>query len=498
MSTLASQFDLLSRKADNKSMTTDTAKERSGLRTFLIVWAGQLVSLVGTSLTAFGLSIFIFQETGSVTQLAMINLAGLLPRLVLGPFAGALVDRWDRRSAMLLSDLGAGVGTLALVGLYYTDNLALWNIMLAVGLSGVFQAFQWPAYQAAMQVLIPKEQFSRGSGLVQLAEALGNIGGPVIAGFLIVAGGIGLIFAVDVITFLFAVGTLVVVRFPRPAESKAGAESKGTLWEETKYGFTYLWHRHGLFALMIYFAMINLAFGFIMPLFIPLGLSVAGAAELGTAFAVAATGMVAGSLVASTWKGFSHKIAGILIIGGLLGVTMVLVGGRASIIWIAAIVWLAMSMIPLMTASSQAVWLSKVEPDLQGRVASVRLTVAQSMVPIALLLVGPLADNVFEPLMADGGGLADSIGSIIGTGDGRGYALFFSLLGVVVVVMSALAWLYKPLRNVEKDIPDVEVFTAEDETAEGLPDASASTATEKETDELAIDLDADVTHSPAV
>jgi MFS family permease len=470
-------------------MTSDTARERTGTRTFFIVWFGQLVSLVGTSLTGFGLSIFIFQETGSVTQLAAVLFASLVPRLVVGPFAGALVDRWDRRKAMLLSDLGAGIGTLALVALYFTGNLALWNIMIAVAVSGLFQAFQFPAYSAAMQVLVPKDQFSRASGMVQLAEALGNMGGPILAGVLIVTAGIGGIFFVDVVTFLFAVGTLLVVRFPRPAESEAGAEGAGTLWEETKYGFTYLWHRHGLFALMIYFALINLAFGFISVLFIPLGLSVTGAAELGTAFAIASTGMLVGSVIASAWRGFSNKIAGIVITGITLGFAMILVGGRASIIWITAAVWIGMSVIPIMSASSQALWLAKVEPDLQGRVASVRMTVAQSMIPLAYVLVGPLADNVFEPLMSDDGSLADGIGRLIGTGPGRGYALFFIVLGVFVIIMSILAWLYTPLRNVESDIPDVEIAMEGDEA-----DAYGQTAEPA----VSIDFEEDVTQLPTV
>ena len=474
-------------------MTADTAEDRSGTRTFFIVWFGQLVSLVGTSLTGFGLSIFIFQETGSVTQLAAVLFASLVPRLIVGPFAGALVDRWDRRKAMLLSDLGAGIGTLALVALYFTGNLALWNILLAVAVMGLFQAFQFPAYSAAMQVLVPKDQFSRASGLVQLAEALGNMAGPILAGVLIVTAGIGGIFFVDVVTFLFAVGTLLVVRFPRPVESEAGAEGAGTLWEETKYGFTYLWHRHGLFALMIYFALINLAFGFISVLFIPLGLSITGAAELGTAFAVASTGMLAGSLVASAWKGFNHKIAGVVSTGIVLGFAMILVGGRASIIWITAAVWIGMSVIPIMSASSQALWLAKVEPDLQGRVSSVRMTVASSMVPIAYILVGPLADNVFEPLMADGGALADGIGGIIGTGAGRGYAMFFMVLGVFVIGFSILAWLYSPLRNVEQDIPDVEIEVednGEDDVALSEEQVAATA--------LTVDLEEDVAQLPAV
>ncbi len=438
-------------------MTETTAQERLGLRTFFIVWFGQLISLVGTSLTGFGLSIFIYLETGSVTQLAAISMAALLPRLALTPFAGALVDRWDRRKAMLLSDLGAGVGTLALAGLYFTDNLAIWNIVLAVGISGIFQAFQWPAYNAAMQVLVPKDQLGRASGLVQLAEGVGQLGGPILAGVLIATTWVGGVFVVDVLTFLFAVGTLLVVRFPRPVVSEAGAEGAGTIWEETKYGFKYVWKRHGLFALMIYFAGINLAFGFIGPLFIPLGLSVTGPAELGTAFAIGSTGLIAGGLVASAWGGPKHRIAGIMTVGALLGLCMVAVGFRASIIWITAIVWIAMSMLPIATASSQALWLSKVEPDLQGRISAVRMTVAQIAIPISYLLVGPLADYVFEPMMADDGLLAGPLGSIIGSGDGRGYALFFMAIGVGVVVMSFIAWSYPPLRHVEAEIPDVDV-----------------------------------------
>ena len=464
-------------------MTTTDEKSRSGTRTFFIVWFGQLISLVGTSLTAFGLSIFIFQETGSVTQLASVLLAGLLPRLVLGPFAGAIVDRWDSRKAMLLADLGAGIGTLALAGLYFADALALWNIVLAVGFSAIFQTFQWPAYNAAIAVLVPKDQFGRASGLIQLAEAVGNIGGPLLAGFLIVTAGIGGIFLADVVTFLFAIGTLLVVRFPKAVESEAGAEGKGSLWEETKYGFLYLWHRHGLFALMLYFLMVNLAFGFIGPLFIPLGLSVSGAAVLGTAFAIAFTGMLAGSLVASAWGGFKHRIAGIIGTGVMLGATMILVGFSASIVWITAILWIAMAAVPIMSATSQALWLSKVEPDLQGRVSALRGTVAQAAIPIAYVLVGPLADNVFEPLMTDGGALADGIGQIIGTGPGRGYALFFMVLGAIVIAVSIAAWFYTPLRRVETDIPDVEIELVEEEAIESS---------------VAVDLTEDVSEIPAV
>ncbi|MEA2009942.1 MAG: MFS transporter [Actinomycetota bacterium] len=424
------------------------------MRTFFVVWAGQLVSLIGTNLTGFGLSIYVFQQTGSVTQLATVMLASQLPQILITPFAGALVDRWDRRKAMILADAGAGIGTIVLVVLYLTGSLALWNIAIAVAISGLFQAFQWPAYQAAMAVLVPKEQFGRASGLVQMAEAIGQLGGPILAGFAIAFSGIGVVFAIDVVTFSVAIVALLVVRFPKPKESEAGAEGAGSLWHETKYGFKYLVARHGLMALLLYFAVINVAFGFVGPLFIPLGLSLTSEAGLGTAFTVASLGMLIGSIIASAWGGPKKRVLGLIVGGAVLGVVFAAVGFKASVFWITAVMFIGMLSIPTLNATSQAIWLAKVEPDLQGRVSAVRRFIAQGAVPIAYVLVGPLSDRVFEPVMAEDGALAGSIGEIIGTGFGRGYGLFFIVIGVFVVVASVVAWMYPPLRHLERDVPD--------------------------------------------
>ena len=437
-----------------------------GMKTFLIVWGGQLVSLVGTSLTAFALSIFVFQQTGSVTQLATVLLASHLPALLITPFAGTIVDRWDRRKAMILADAGAAIGTAVLVGFYLAGSLSVWNIALAVGISGLFQAFQWPAYSAAMAVLVPKEQFGRASGLVQLAEALGELGGPILAGFVLAFSGIGLVFAVDVATFFFAIGTLLITRFPTPIETEAGAAGTGSFWHETVYGFRYLFTRRGLFALLLVFAVVNFAFGFMGPLFIPLGLSLTSEAGLGTAFSVAASGMLIGSVVASAWGGPKKRVRGLVVGGALLGLAFAAIGLSPSIYWVTVVMFLGMFLTPTINATSQALWLAKVEADLQGRVAAVRRFIAQAAIPLAYVLVGPLSDRVFEPLMADGGRWADSIGRIIGSGAGRGYALFFVVIGVTVIAVVLGSWMYPPLRNLERDIPDA-VQEPEPTAAEG-------------------------------
>lgn len=427
---------------------------RSESRTFFVVWSGQLVSLVGSNLTSFGLSIWVFLETGSVTQLAVILLASQLPQLLMTPVAGALVDRWDRRWAMILADTGAAVGTLAIAILFATGNLETWNLTLALAFSGLFQAFQWPAYSAAITLLIPKAQYGRAAGLVQLADALGQVAAPLLAGAILVMSGIAAILILDVVTFLVAVITLLIVRFPAPERSKAGEEGAGNLWQETLFGFRYLGQRHALLALLGYFALLNLVFGFITPLFIPLILSFAGEAAVGIVFSAAATGMLVGSLVASAWGGPRGKVAWLLVTGVVLGLMLMVVGWQESLVVITVAGWLGFAVVPTGNAASQAIWQAKVEPDVQGRVFAVRRLVGQGSLPLAYLLVGPLADNVLEPLMAEGGGLADLIGPLIGTGTGRGYALFFVVLGVVAIAGSVVAWLYPPLRHLERDLPD--------------------------------------------
>lgn len=427
---------------------------RDGYRTFLIVWFGQVISLVGSGLTWFGISIWVFLESGSVTQLAIILLASQLPRVLLSPIAGTFVDRWDRRWAMILSDAGAGAATLVMVGLYVSGHLTIPALAVIGAFSGAFQAFQFPAYQAATTLLVPKEQYSQASGMVQMAEAISNLIAPALGGIMIAVGGLGLLVAVDMVTFLFAVTTLLIVRFPRPPVSESGAQGAGSVWHETVFGFTYLYARKGLFGLLIYFAVVNLAFGAIGPLITAYLLSFTSAATMGTLFSLAATGMLAGSVLASTWRGVEHKVAGILVAGSVLGVAVAGVGLVTSLPLVVAATWTAMFTVPLASAFSQAIWMAKVDPDVQGRVFAVRSAVAGGAVPISLLLVGPLADRVFVPLMTGTSTLGLWLQDIFGSGTTIAYGLMFVGVGVGVVIASGLTWLVGPVRHLERDVPD--------------------------------------------
>jgi len=454
-----------------------SADTQPGMRTFFVVWAGQTVSLIGTNLTGFALAVWVFQETGSTTKLALVLFASQVPQLVATPFAGALVDRWDRRRAMIISDTGAGIGTMAIALLLMTDSLEIWHLYVALSFSGIFQALQWPAYSAATTLLVQRVHHGRAAGLVQLAEAVGQVVAPAVAGLLLIVGGLGLVISVDVFTFLFAVGTLAFVRFPSPKRSAAGEAASGSLWHEARFGWRYIRERRGLLALLFYFGSVNLVFGFIGVLVFPLILGFASEAALGAAFSLGGIGMVLGSLVMSAWGGPKRRVFGVLGADIAIGVALMMAAWRPSITVFTIGAFIAFFAVPIGNGSSQALWQAKVDADLQGRVFAVRRLLSQATGPIAILLSGPLADGVFEPLLADGGALAGTVGAVIGTGPGRGIAFMFVLMGIASIVFTVVAYSYRPLRDVQEDLPDAEIAVEEpvasDAAAEATPRATS-------------------------
>ncbi|UCE01083.1 MAG: MFS transporter [Chloroflexota bacterium] len=439
------------------------------MRTFFIIWSGQLVSTIGSALTGFALGVWIYQETGSVTLFAMNMLAFAVPNLLVSPFAGALVDRWDRRWVMIMSDTGAGLATLAIAILYMTDNLQVWNIILATAVNSAFSTFQWPAYSAVTTLLVPKEQLGRAGGMVQIGEAISNLVAPAAAGALYVTTGLIGVIAIDFATYLFAVLTLLLVRVPSPERSAAGEEGKGSIWKEAIYGWTYISARAGLLGLLFIFAATNFFSSLIMPLITPLILDLTSADMLGYLFSIVGLGMLVGTLVMSAWGGPKRRIHGVLGFLMLSGLFTSLLGVSPLISVLAAAGFLLMLTLPIINGSSQAIWQSKVAPDVQGRVFSVRRMIAWSTMPLAYLIAGPLADNVFNPLLVEGGALADTVGQLIGVGPGRGTGFMFILIGVVTVLVAGGGYLNSHVRNLEDELPDA--MPAEDEPVPGTAES---------------------------
>ncbi len=443
-----------------------------GMRTFSVVWFGQLVSTLGSGLTGFALGVWVFQRTGSVTLFALNLLAYAVPNLLMSPLAGALVDRWDRRRVMMMSDTGAGLSTLAVALLWMSGHLEVWHIYLATAVNSAFSTFQWPAYSAATSLLVPKKHLGRAGGMVQIGEAISQLISPAVAGALFVTSGLQGIVLIDFATYVFAILTLSFIRFPQPKETTEGASSKGTLLKEAGFGWRYILLRPGLLGLLGIFAATNFLTGMMSPLLTPLLLKMTSPDVMGYLMSIVGVGMLLGTLLMSAWGGPQRRVHGVLGYLAIAGLFISLLGVRPSLLLMAVGGFGIMFVMPIINGSSQAIWQSKVAADVQGRVFAVRRMIAWSMIPLAYILAGPLADKVFEPLLLAGGPLANSLGALIGVGPGRGTGLLFVLMGLLSALVAVGGYLNPRVRLVEDELPDAipeeQVEAQADQPAEAL------------------------------
>ena len=427
------------------------------MRTFIIIWFGQLVSLLGTAMIRFALLIWAYEQTGQATTLALLGFFSFGLDILLSPIAGVWVDRWDRRLVLLFADLGAGLMTVTMLILYMTNALQIWHLYVAQTLTGGFGAFQAPAYTAATTMLVPKAQYTRTSGMRSLASSVSQVLAPVFAGVMLRLIDIGGVMLVDIATFLIAVTTLLIVRIPHPtATQKDSTESQ--MWREIGFGFRYIRHRHGLLGLVILFMGINffaaLTYFSILPAMI---LARSGQNELTLATVQAALGIggVVGGLLVSIWGGPKRKIHSICAgaaLSFLLGDFLLALGRNVQTWALAA--FLAAFFIPFISSAHRAIWQAKVAPEVQGRVFSVKGMLELVPMPLGYLLAGPLADRWFEPAMMIGGSLEVTCGWLVGTGPGAGMALMFACNAILGITMSLSGYLFRIVRRAENDLPD--------------------------------------------
>jgi DHA3 family macrolide efflux protein-like MFS transporter len=425
-----------------------------GMRAFMIIWAGQLISLIGSGLTSFALGVWIFEGTGRATPFVLTALFGSLPGILLSPLAGAVADRWDRRRIMILADTGAALATLFVTIMIFRGRLEIWHIYLSTLISATFGAFQRPAYLASVTMLVPKKDLGRSSGLMQSSQAVQMLVAPMLAGLLFVTIGLKNIILIDFVTFFFAVVALLLVRIPQPRVEGRGGEKQASLWRESIFGWNYIKARRGLLSMLIYFALANFALSMVGVLMTPLVLSFADADTLGFTQAVFGLGMLLGSLAMSAWGGPKRKMNGVYGFIAIMGLGALVTGWRASTWSISLGLFISLASIPIAAGCSQVIWQTKVAPEVQGRVFAIRGMMATAITPLAIVLAGVLSDRVFEPMMMAGGRLAKTLGPLLGTGPGRGIGLIYMLSGLMLLLSTAVAYLYPRMRLVEDELPE--------------------------------------------
>ncbi len=362
-------------------------------RRFFTIWAGQQASLFGSWIAQFGLVWWLTQETGSATVLATASLVAMLPRILIGPFAGTLVDRLPRRWLMVWVDLFVAALAFLLAFLFYTGAIEVWHIYLVMALRAVGGAFHWPAMAAATSLLVPEKHLTRIAGLNQTMQGLLSIVSPPLGALAVSFLPMHGVMGIDLVTFSFAVLPLLFLAIPEPARAEA---RRLTYVSDLAAGFRYVWSWRGLFLLLCMAALLNgiaQPMGSLLPLLIKEHFG-RGALELGWAESAWGIGVVVGGLFLSAWGGFRRKIHTILlgVVGMGLGFGLLGVLPGAWFYPALGLFFLAGFMNPLANSPFMALVQTTVEPGMQGRVFSLMSSLAQGMAPLSLLLAGPLAD----------------------------------------------------------------------------------------------------------
>jgi len=423
---------------------------RPGLWRFVMVSLGQLLSMTGTRISAFGLGVWVYLETGSATYFSLILVWAVLPGLVALPFAGAVVDRFDRRLVMLVGDLIGAAGTGFCLLMYASGGLRIWHIYLTAGLGSIANAFQQPAFIAATTQLVPKQYLARVSGVVQALVATSMTAGPLLGAALIVGVGVGGVLAVDIVTLVLSVAILLLIRFPDALFRKR----EESVWKEIAGGFRYIARRPGFVAMNGYFLAYNLLLGFSIALAPPIVLSFGSPGTLSLATTMGGVGGIVGGLVMALWGGFERRATGMIGFGVLTGAGMVVVALHPTQVF--PILGLAVigASIALLNGHWQTLIQNKVGTELQGRMITTNRMIANLTEPVGYFCAGWLADAWFEPAIRPGGWLSESVGEFFGTGPGRGMALMLLVLGVAQVAVAVTGMRWRTLRYMEDDLPD--------------------------------------------
>ncbi|MBD2494920.1 MFS transporter [Nostoc sp. FACHB-280] len=427
----------------------------TSLRNFLIIWLGQLVSGIGSQMTGIALEIWAWETTGQATTLALVGFFSLLPSIIITPISGVIVDRYNRKLLMMFGDTVAVLATITLLFLYINNSLQIWHLYVAAAFVGTFSQFQYLAYSASVSLMIPKQHYTRASSLEFLSHHSAIIIAPALAGYFYKVIGLFGIWLIDISTFIVAISSILFIPILQPAQT---AEKQEDFWQNLGYGVRYLTTHKSLLLLLITNLLFFFAHDLGGSLYIPMILARTGndTLVLGNLITAAGFGGVLGALIVNKWGGFKDKIRGILL--GMMGVglTKIVFGlGRTLWVWIPPQFLCSLSFTAGGSADN-AIWLSKVAPNVQGRVFAARSLLLQLASAVAVLVAGPLADKVFIPAFTQESSIAVIFAGIFGAGTAGGLAMLYVICAVCMFLVG-LAGLSVPLlRNLEKILPDYE------------------------------------------
>lgn len=414
---------------------------------FLLIWFGQFISIIGTGLTIFALGIYVYQLTGTASSYVFILMCAFLPPILLKPYGGILADRHDRRIMMVFGDLGSTLGLLFIFFMMLKGNIELWQIYLGISVSSVFSAFQEPAYKALVTDLLPQDKYAKASGLMQLASSAQYLLSPFLAGILLSLFDIRYIFLIDISTLLIA--SFIVIWIRNVLGKVPVKHKEGNFLEELKEGIHEFSKNSGVVHLVIATMIVLFFVGLLQSLFIPMMLNLASVKAVGISQSLCASGMIVGSLFIGVFGSRKNHVTMLSVALFLSGLFFAGLGFSTNIILVTLAGFMYFATLPFINTPIEVLIRKNIDNKKQGRVWSIISMITYLGSIIAFAVAGFLADDVFGPLLEPGGLLAEPVGSLIGTGAGRGIALMFIFSGLMIAAISLSIWKNEMINKLE-------------------------------------------------
>lgn len=418
------------------------------MKKFLTIWIGELISSIGSGMTAFAVSIYVYKLTGSAMLVSVAALLAYMPTILLNPVGGILADRYDRRLMMIFGDSFSVIGLLFIFISIQTGHAGVLPVFIGVTISSVFTALLEPAYKATVTDLLTEDEYAKASGMVQIAGASKYLISPFIAGLILSVTDIRAILIIDMATFFVTVSTIASVR-KSIRVIKPNKDSFHFL-SEFKEGIKCISCDKGVRSMVVLMAFMCFFVAFIQTLMTPMILSFANAKTLGIMESVSAIGMIIGSVMIGILN-IKKNYARVLMISLMAaGIFMAMTGTSTNIWIILAFSILFFTSLPFINTCADVLIRLRIPNDLQGRAWGMISVLTQVGYVVAYAVCGVLADYVFGPMLQKNGILAGSIGRIIGTGEGRGIGLMLLLAGSIMFAFAFIFGGRKSIKEMEK------------------------------------------------
>lgn len=418
------------------------------MKKFLIIWLGQLISSIGSGMTAFAVSIYVYKSTGSATLVSIAALLAFLPTILLNPVGGILADRYDRRLMMICGDSLSVLGLIFMLISIQTGHKGVVPIFIGVTISSVFVSLLEPAYRATVTDLLSEEEYAKASGLVQIAGSSRYLISPFIAGLILTVSDIRTILIFDIGTIFITV--LAVLHVRKSIKIVKPTNDSFNFLREFKTGIKSITSDKGVSSLVLLMTFMCFFIAFIQTLMTPMILAFADTKTLGIMESVSAVGMLIGSVtigVLNIKKNYS-KILMISLMAA--GIFMALTGTTTNIMFILISCILFFTSLPFVNTCADVLIRKRIPNEVQGRAWGMISVITQSGFVLAYAVCGALADYVFGPMLMEEGILAGSIGQLIGTGEGRGIGLMLIIAGIVMFMFAFIFGSRKNIHEMER------------------------------------------------